>query len=137
MESMVETLAVAAGLDPVNDFFLPHRDTPELDGDSSRHEVFDADMASVDSAAVVVAMLDGQDVDSGTSVELGYAFAKSKKLFGLITDMRAQPLPGSDLHRPNLMVWGVCEAGLSLFSDLTSLAHEFAQFVRRYNGNKP
>jgi len=30
----------------------------------------------LDEASIVVAILDGPDVDSGTAIEIGYAFAK-------------------------------------------------------------
>ena len=132
LEEMVEALATAAGLDPVGDFFLPHRDAPEFNGVSWHNQVFHLEIQSVDAATIVVALLDGHDVDSGASVELGYAYARNKKLFGLLTDFRAQLSPAGDVHRPNIMVWGVCEKGLSLYWDLPSLAGSFAQYVRHH-----
>ncbi len=42
----------------------------------------------LDSCEIVVAILDGPDVDSGTAFECGYAYAKGKKIFGLRTDFR-------------------------------------------------
>jgi nucleoside 2-deoxyribosyltransferase len=44
--------------------------------------------ASIDGADGVVAILDGVDVDSGTAGEIGYAFAKGKRIYGLRTDFR-------------------------------------------------
>lgn len=43
---------------------------------------------AIDDSDVVVAGLDGPDVDSGTASEIGYAFAKGKRVFGLRSDMR-------------------------------------------------
>src|SRR3974390_2095606 len=43
----------------------------------------------LDSADVVVAVLDGSDADSGTSWECGYAYARGKQVIGVRTDLRA------------------------------------------------
>ena len=37
---------------------------------------------------MVLANLDGQDVDSGTAAEIGYAFAKGKPIIGYRGDVR-------------------------------------------------
>jgi nucleoside 2-deoxyribosyltransferase len=42
----------------------------------------------VDEARAVLASLDGQDVDSGTALEIGYAFARGLLIVGLRTDIR-------------------------------------------------
>lgn len=88
LELMVDALARASGLDSVADFFLPHRDGGELGKGPKRKDIFELDLHQVDSATVVVGLLDGQDVDSGTCIELGYAYPKGKKIFGLLTDFR-------------------------------------------------
>jgi nucleoside 2-deoxyribosyltransferase len=44
------------------------------------------------SAACVLAILDGSDVDSGTAAEIGYAAALPRPVIGLRTDLR----PGGD-----------------------------------------
>jgi nucleoside 2-deoxyribosyltransferase len=44
--------------------------------------------ASIDCADGVVAILDGVDVDSGTAAEIGYGFARGKRVEGLRTDFR-------------------------------------------------
>jgi nucleoside 2-deoxyribosyltransferase len=132
LELMVKTLARTSGLDTLTDFFLPHRDGGELGKGPERRDIFELDLKQVDSAAVVVALLDGQDVDSGTCIELGYAHAKGKKIFGLLTDFRAYHTADPEPHRPNLMVWGVCEQGNCLFGDLNSLAKAFGNYVRQF-----
>jgi nucleoside 2-deoxyribosyltransferase len=45
--------------------------------------------ALIDAADMVLAVLDGADVDSGTSAEIGYAFAKGKPILGYRGDFRA------------------------------------------------
>jgi nucleoside 2-deoxyribosyltransferase len=42
----------------------------------------------LNSSDIVVAVLDGVDVDSGTAWEIGYAYAKGKPVIGLRTDFR-------------------------------------------------
>jgi nucleoside 2-deoxyribosyltransferase len=44
--------------------------------------------AGIDSADMVLAVLDGTDVDSGTAAEIGYAFAKGKPILGYRGDFR-------------------------------------------------
>jgi nucleoside 2-deoxyribosyltransferase len=44
--------------------------------------------AAIRSADLVVALLDGQEVDSGTAAEIGYAAGVGKRCFALRTDLR-------------------------------------------------
>ena len=43
---------------------------------------------AIDRAETVVAVLDGVDVDSGTAAEIGYAFARGKRIVGYRGDFR-------------------------------------------------
>jgi nucleoside 2-deoxyribosyltransferase len=43
---------------------------------------------AIDGAQAVVAVLDGVDVDSGTAAEIGYAFARGKRIVGYRGDFR-------------------------------------------------
>lgn len=43
---------------------------------------------ALDNCDLVVANLDGTDIDSGTAWEIGYAFARGKPIIGLRTDFR-------------------------------------------------
>lgn len=43
---------------------------------------------SIDAVDGLLAVLDGVDVDSGTAAEIGYAFARGKRVYGLRTDFR-------------------------------------------------
>jgi nucleoside 2-deoxyribosyltransferase len=95
-------------VDKDQDFFLPHRDI----GDAGvvtggNEEVFINDLRYLDNANIVIAWLDGADIDSGTAVELGYAFAKGKHIFGLLTDRRRWS--GTKIIGLNNMVWGICQ----------------------------
>ena len=46
------------------------------------------DLELLEDSEAVVASLDGQDVDSGTAVEIGYGFARGLLIVGLRTDSR-------------------------------------------------
>ena len=43
---------------------------------------------AIDACDAVVAVLDGVDVDSGTAAEVGYAFARGKRIWGYRGDFR-------------------------------------------------
>lgn len=129
LEKMVESLAKLAHLDPTKHFFLPHRDGGELGKGPARTEIFNLDISNLSQASIIVALLDGQDVDSGTCIELGYAYASRKKIFGIITDFRSYCTNDHEPQRPNLMVWGMCEEGKTLFHNLDDLSKSFANYV--------
>ncbi len=83
--------------------YLPSQDGGLLNQDND-DEVFQMDIKALNKADIVVASLNGVDVDSGTAFELGYAYAKGKKLFGLHTDFRTFS-PTSEV---NLMLLKSC-----------------------------
>lgn len=128
LEIMVGALSERSDLDPEVDFFLPHRDGGELGRCPTHGAIFELDVRHLDAARIVVALLDGQDCDSGTCIELGYAYARGKKIYGLLTDFRAYIPTDNHAQRPNIMVWGVCENGKTLFTDLESLAKAFMDY---------
>ena len=51
-------------------------------------EIAATNRAAIDRADGVVAVLDGTDVDSGTAAEIGYAFARGKRVIGYRGDSR-------------------------------------------------
>lgn len=95
LEETVNELSEQLKLDPYKNFYLPHRDSVNDKGS----DTFNDDVKGLDSCNNVIAILDGSDIDSGTAVELGYAYAKGKKIFGLRTDKREQI---------NIMIKGAC-----------------------------
>jgi nucleoside 2-deoxyribosyltransferase len=54
--------------------------------------------AAIRRSAVVVAVLDGQELDSGTVAELGYAAGLGKRCFGLRSDLRQAGEPGVSVN---------------------------------------
>ena len=65
--------------------FLPHRDAG-LGEDVE--EIFKKDFSGLDKCDVLVAVLNGSDLDSGTAWEIGYAYSRKKKIIGIIDDIR-------------------------------------------------
>lgn len=59
---------------------------------------------SLDSADVLLAVLDGSDADSGNCWECGYAYAKGMRAIGVKTDLR-----GSEDEGLNAMLRRTCE----------------------------
>lgn len=66
-----------------HEVFLPQEQEPGRDATG----IFTGDVAGIDWADVVVAVVDGADPDSGTSWEIGYAYGK-KPIILVRTDMR-------------------------------------------------
>ena len=75
------------------DCFLPHRDQTGIDdselksteflSQDSKNKIFKTDLDALESADLTVALLSGQDIDSGTSAEIGYTYAKGKPVIGI------------------------------------------------------
>jgi len=81
--------------------FLPHRDQtgipPEvkesdLKGTDMSQEIkdliFKTDLDALDAADLTVALLTGQDIDSGTSAEIGHTYAKEKPVIAINANER-------------------------------------------------
>lgn len=86
--------------------------------------IFNACLDALKEADVVVAVLDGPDVDSGTALEMGVAHERGIPIIGVRTDFRESQDRGV-----NLVISGVCSALLremSFGEDLTQLAKDLA-----------
>jgi nucleoside 2-deoxyribosyltransferase len=64
---------------------LPQEHEPDLDA----HGIFATDVAGIDAAEGLVAIMDGPDPDSGTCWEVGYAYGKLKPVVLVRTDIRS------------------------------------------------
>lgn len=69
--------------------FLPQRDGGEISQGHNRKSVFEADIAALEACDVVVAILDGRVPDEGTCWEMGYAYARGKRIVEYTTDTRS------------------------------------------------
>jgi nucleoside 2-deoxyribosyltransferase len=109
--------------------FLPQDDAaaPLLRTPPDFASTFELCVQGIEEADVVVAVLDGPDGDSGTAWECGYAYARSKPLLGVRTDLRA----GSEDDGMNLMLRRSVSAVVRTSSeDLGALARELVAALR-------
>ena len=120
LEEVVKTLSEKLSIDSIKDVFLPHRDAGEVDTHGkNRGFIFNEDMKRLEEADIIIALLDGPDVDSGTCIELGYAYAKEKEIFGILTDFRKWDEKES-VKDINLMVWGACLRGSRIYKGVNN-----------------
>jgi nucleoside 2-deoxyribosyltransferase len=79
--------ALEAVVEPVDPWSLSTGTEPPL-------EIGRRNAEAIDGCELLVAHLDGQEVDSGTAAEVGYAAARGLTCFGLRTDLRQSGEPG-------------------------------------------
>jgi nucleoside 2-deoxyribosyltransferase len=65
-----------------------------------KKSIFEEDVDALEKSDLILAVLDGVDVDSGVAFEMGYAHALKKQIVGLKTDHRVF----SKLESVNLMI---------------------------------
>ena len=95
--------------------FVPHRDAGLVTGDftyEKKVKVFDVDMEYLEPADIVIALLTGRDVDSGTAAEIGYAYKAGKRLIGISANT-IKPI--------NNFVWGIFNYGEDIAESLDDL----------------
>ncbi len=100
--------------------FLPQEDSNNFQGEGRQKIIFDKNLDAIDASNILVAVIDGADIDSGTAWEIGYAYAKGKTILGLRTDFRTLGTEG----RVNLMIGKstmLCESISELLSHIKSL----------------
>jgi len=91
--------------------------------------MFEYCITSIINCDVVVAVLDGPDVDAGTCVEIGYAYAHKKPIIGVRTDFRA-----SEDRGVNLMVSNACTEVIWLQDSSVQLEEVFNEIIRALEG---
>ena len=79
------------------DCFLPHRDQTGIDeselkgtdmSQETKDRIFKNDLDALDAADLTVALLTGQDIDSGTAAEIGHTYAKEKPVIAINANER-------------------------------------------------
>ncbi|VVB72805.1 Nucleoside 2-deoxyribosyltransferase [uncultured archaeon] len=81
-------------------------------------QIFQANVQALNDCDLMVAILDGPQVDDGTAWGVGYFFMQSKMILGIRTDFRrAGESVGSKV---NLMVESSCQAIASSLDELVS-----------------
>jgi len=72
--------------------FLPHRDQSgideaELEGtnmsQATKDKIFNTDLTALKEADLTVALITGQDIDSGTAAEIGFTYANGKPVVAI------------------------------------------------------
>jgi nucleoside 2-deoxyribosyltransferase len=81
-------------------------------------QIFEANIQALKEADIMVAMLDGPQVDDGTAWEIGYFFMQGKKIQGIRTDFRRAG--ETDNSRVNLMIECSCQGIASSLDELAS-----------------
>lgn len=81
--------------------FLPQEDSNNIKDEKTRQKIiFGKNEAAIINSDIIVAVIDGTDIDSGTAWEIGFAYARGKPIFGLRTDFRTLGIEGT----VNLMI---------------------------------
>jgi nucleoside 2-deoxyribosyltransferase len=88
--------------------------------DRAAKKVFNCDVEAIESADVLLIVLDGRAVDEGAAFELGIAYARGKKCIALQTDMR-RLLPIGN----NPMIDCAVESTFENVDSLLAWAHAF------------
>ncbi len=82
-------------------------------------DIFQANLRALDDCDLMIAILDGPQVDDGTAWEVGYFYAKGRRVLGIRTDFRRAG--ESENSRVNLMVESSCLAVAESLEHLVSL----------------
>ena len=79
------------------DCFLPHRDQTGIDSEelknnemsqSTKNIIFQTDIKALQESDLIVALVTGQDIDSGTASEIGYMYANNKPVIAITAEER-------------------------------------------------
>ena len=77
--------------------FLPHRDQKGVSEDeldqlnmaaATKAKIFNNDLAALEASDLTVALLTGQDIDSGTAAEIGFSYANKKPVIAITASER-------------------------------------------------
>lgn len=98
------------------DVFLPQELDIDFSSEAWQSDTFNANVKHIDDSDIIIAILDGPICDDGTSWEVGYSWAKGKKIFGLRTDFRTVGPEGI----VNLMLG----CSIDIFNDIETLIEE-------------
>jgi nucleoside 2-deoxyribosyltransferase len=94
--------------------------------------IFKGCIDGIDSCNCLIAWLDGPDSDSGTSFEVGYAFAKGIPVIGVRTDFRLNQERGV-----NVMLSRACASFVyrpSFDEDILGLGRDIARSIKKVTG---
>jgi nucleoside 2-deoxyribosyltransferase len=84
---------------------------------------FHANLDAMKDCDLMVAILDGPQVDDGTAWEVGYFFSQGKRIIGIRTDFRRAGESNASIV--NLMVEFSCQAVVTSLEELASWLERF------------
>ena len=77
--------------------FLPHRDQKDVTeeelkqlnmSNATKEKIFNNDLNALKTSDLTVALLTGQDIDSGTAAEIGFSYANKKQIVAITASER-------------------------------------------------
>lgn len=91
IESLLRELQVTTGgALKGSHVFVPHIQVGDVGVEASADAYFTRSLEALRAARVVVAVIDGPQVDDGVAFWMGYAYATSKPIVAFVTDGRAK-----------------------------------------------
>ena len=110
--------------------FLPQEEAFNEPGhDPDAESVFDGDLAEIRRTDALIAVLDGETIDSGVAAEAGLAYALEIPVIGLYTDLR-QHRRGEGRSYKNLFVLGLVRRSHGVLSHEDELIPALAALFR-------
>jgi nucleoside 2-deoxyribosyltransferase len=111
--------------------FVPHRDKTKVSGlvidpeefkdnnmtQSTKDAIFKADLDALDWSDATVALITGQDIDSGTASEIGFTYANKKPVIAITAEER---------RYRNLFTEGMISTKVLNIDELLSAIEEFS-----------
>ena len=106
------------------DCFLPHRDQigvseRELEQPimkaATKEKIFNNDLTALENSDLTVALLTGQDIDSGTAAEVGFSYANKKPIIAITA---------SERRFRNLFVEGMISKTIDEIDTLVDTIHQ-------------
>ena len=101
--------------------YLPHRDGGVKSAVVDFQAIFMADMRALEAADLVVAVLNGPDIDSGTAWEMGVAYARGCPIIGLHEDIRIRDAAA----QMNIVVYHSAQYVCASFKELRATLQTF------------
>lgn len=104
------------------DTYLPHRDAGLFIRGKGSERFFREDVKKLGRADMIVAVLNGADIDSGTCWEIGYAYREKKPIIGYLDSTR--------IYEPEQQL------NLMIYNSLDSLVHNMKNLEKTLKGYK-
>ena len=98
-------------------FYVPHQNNKEI----YESNIYNKNIEYLNHCDIMIAILDGNDVDSGTAFEIGYFEVQNKIVLGLLTDTRSYDEDDKFNLKLNTMIFGSLQNGNFVFDNIDDL----------------